>query len=97
MEYAKGADVIVHESIYTPEGMNKFYGWNNMRTAVWVSSYIHTPPAACGKDSNPHRSLRSRNPLELGVQFVSLNSSLTAPSVVARYRVLLSRSCRLSE
>lgn len=49
MEYAKGADVIVHESIYTPEGMNKFYGWNNMRTATWVSSYIHTPPAAFGK------------------------------------------------
>ncbi len=49
MESAKGADVIVHESIYTPEGMNKFYGWNNMRTAIWVSSYIHTPPAAFGK------------------------------------------------
>ena len=49
IEYAKGSDLAVHESIYTPEGMNKFYGWNNMRTATYVASYIHTPPAAFGK------------------------------------------------
>ncbi len=49
IEYAKGADLAVHESIYTPEGMNNFYGWNNMRTATYVASYIHTPPAAFGK------------------------------------------------
>ena len=49
IEYAKGADLAVYESIYTPEGMNNFYGWNNMRTATYVASYIHTPPAAFGK------------------------------------------------
>ena len=49
IKYAKGADLAVHESIYTPEGMNNFYGWNNMRTAIYVASYIHTPPAAFGK------------------------------------------------
>lgn len=49
VQYAKGADLVVHECIYTPEGMNDFYGWNNMRTATYVSSYIHTPPSAFGK------------------------------------------------
>jgi ribonuclease Z len=49
IENAKGADLVVHECIYTPEGMNDFYGWNNMRTATYVSSYIHTPPTAFGK------------------------------------------------
>ena len=29
--------------------MNAFYGWNNMRTATYVASYIHTPPSAFGK------------------------------------------------
>ncbi len=49
IEYAKGAELVVHESIYTPDGMNEFFGWNNMRTATYVSSYIHTPPAGFGK------------------------------------------------
>jgi len=49
IKYAKGADVVVHECIYTPEQMNNFYGWNNMRTATYVAAYIHTPPAAFGK------------------------------------------------
>jgi ribonuclease Z len=49
MKYAKGVDLAIHESIYTPEGMNKFYGWNNMRQATYVAAYIHTPPAAFGK------------------------------------------------
>jgi ribonuclease Z len=49
VEYAKGADIVVHECIYTPEGMNQFYGWNNMRTATYVAAYIHTPPSAFGK------------------------------------------------
>ena len=49
IEYAAGVDMAVHESIYTAEGMNEFYGWNNMKQATYVSSYIHTPPAAFGK------------------------------------------------
>ena len=49
VEFSKNADLVVHECIYTPEGMNQFFGWNNMRTATYVSSYIHTPPAAFGK------------------------------------------------
>ena len=49
MEYAKGVDIAIHESIYTAEGMNDFYGWDNMKQATYVSSYIHTPPAAFGK------------------------------------------------
>ena len=49
VEYARGADLVVHESIYTPEGMNQFFGWNNMRTATYVAAYIHTPPSAFGK------------------------------------------------
>ena len=49
IKYAKDADVVIHECIYTPEGMNKFYGWNNMKTATFVAAYIHTPPSAFGK------------------------------------------------
>jgi ribonuclease Z len=49
IEYAKGVDLAVHECIYTPEAMNAFYGWNNMRQATYVAAYIHTPPAAFGK------------------------------------------------
>jgi ribonuclease Z len=49
MKYAKGADFVIHECIYTPEGMNKFFGWNNMKTATYVAAYIHTPPSAFGK------------------------------------------------
>jgi ribonuclease Z len=49
IKYAKGADFVIHECIYTPEGMNKFYGWNNMKTATYVAAYIHTPPSAFGK------------------------------------------------
>lgn len=49
IEYAQGAELVVHESIYTPKGMNDFYGWNNMRTATYVSAYIHTPPSGFGK------------------------------------------------
>ena len=49
IKYAKGADFVIHECIYTPEGMNKFFGWNNMKTATYVAAYIHTPPSAFGK------------------------------------------------
>jgi ribonuclease Z len=49
IEHAAGADIAIHECIYTAEGMNDFYGWNNMKQATYVSSYIHTPPAAFGK------------------------------------------------
>jgi ribonuclease Z len=49
IEFASGVDIAIHECIYTPEGMNTFYGWNNMRQATYVAAYIHTPPAAFGK------------------------------------------------
>jgi ribonuclease Z len=49
IEYAKGVDLAIHECIYTPEGMNRFYGWNNMKQATYVAAYIHTPPSAFGK------------------------------------------------
>ncbi len=49
VKYAKGADFVIHECIYTPTAMNRFFGWNNMRTATYVAAYIHTPPSAFGK------------------------------------------------
>ena len=49
IKYAEGVDIAIHESIYTAESMNYFYGWNNMKQATYVSSYIHTPPSAFGK------------------------------------------------
>ncbi len=48
VEHAKGADFAIHECFYTPEGLAKTLGWD-LRQATFVSSYIHTPPAAFGK------------------------------------------------
>ena len=48
IENAKGADFVIHECFYTPEGLASYLGFP-MRQAVQVSSYIHTPPAAFGK------------------------------------------------
>ncbi len=48
IENAKGADFVIHECFYTPEGLADYLGFP-MRQAVQVSSYIHTPPAAFGK------------------------------------------------
>ena len=48
IEQAKGADFVIHECFYTPEGLASYLGFPP-RQAVQVSSYIHTPPAAFGK------------------------------------------------
>lgn len=48
IDNAKGADFVVHECFYTPEGLASYLGFPP-RQATYVSSYIHTPPAAFGK------------------------------------------------
>ena len=48
IEQAKGADFVIHECFYTPEGLASYLGFP-LRQATIVSSYIHTPPAAFGK------------------------------------------------
>ena len=48
IEKSKGADFVIHECFYTPEGLASYLGFPP-RQAVQVSSYIHTPPAAFGK------------------------------------------------
>jgi len=48
IEYSKGADFVIHECFYTPEGLAAYLGFP-LRQATIVSSYIHTPPAAFGK------------------------------------------------
>ena len=49
IEFAKGADVAIHECFPTPEGLAKFNDWSSMKEATFVSSYIHTPPEGFGK------------------------------------------------
>lgn len=48
MKYAKGADFVIHECFFTPEGLAAYNDWG-MRQATFVSSYIHTPPQGFGK------------------------------------------------
>ena len=48
IEYAKNADVVIHECFPTPEGLAAFNDWK-MRPSTFVSSYIHTPPQGFGK------------------------------------------------
>ncbi len=48
IQYASNADFVIHECIYTPEGIADFFGWG-MRQATYVSTRIHTPPDAFGK------------------------------------------------
>nr|WP_305778406.1 guanitoxin biosynthesis MBL fold metallo-hydrolase GntH [Labrenzia sp. PHM005] len=48
VEYAKGADFVVHECFYGPEDLENYLGFPP-RQAVQVSSYIHTPPGGFGK------------------------------------------------
>jgi ribonuclease Z len=45
---AKGADVVVHESFFTPEQWMEIAGFP-YKEAYWVTSKIHTPPEAFGK------------------------------------------------
>lgn len=48
IEQSKGADFVIHELFYTPEGLAQVLGWE-ARQATFVSSYIHTPPGGFGK------------------------------------------------
>lgn len=48
IERSKGADFVIHECFYTPAGLASYLGFPP-RQATYVSSYIHTPPAAFGK------------------------------------------------
>jgi ribonuclease Z len=48
IERARGADFVIHECFYTPEGLAQTLGWD-LRQATFVSSYIHTPPGGFGK------------------------------------------------
>ncbi len=48
IEYAKNADIAIHECFPTPEGLAAFNDWE-MRPSTFVSSYIHTPPQGFGK------------------------------------------------
>ena len=49
IEYARDADIAIHECFPTPEGLAAFNAWSSMRQATFVSSYIHTPPEGFGK------------------------------------------------
>ena len=48
IKYAKGADFVIHECFFTPEGLAAYNDWD-MRQATYVTSYIHTPPEGFGK------------------------------------------------
>ena len=48
IDRSKGADFVIHECFYTPEGLETALGFPP-RQATFVSSYIHTPPAGFGK------------------------------------------------
>lgn len=48
IDFAKDADVAIHECFPTPEGLAAFNDWE-LRPSTYVSSYIHTPPEGFGK------------------------------------------------
>jgi len=48
IKHAKGAELVVHECFYTPETLAELLGMPTAQ-AIFVSSYIHTPPQAFGK------------------------------------------------
>lgn len=48
IKYSEGAELVVHECFFTPEGLQKALD-TPYTQAVWISSYIHTPPQAFGK------------------------------------------------
>lgn len=47
-KYAKGADILIHECLYTPEGWVKFMGFTP-EAALQVGTQIHTSPQQFGK------------------------------------------------
>lgn len=48
IEYAKGADVASHEAFLPPEALAAYFGWS-LKQATYVSTRVHTEPAAFGK------------------------------------------------
>lgn len=48
MEFAKGADVASHECFLPPEALAAYFGWD-LTQATYVSTRIHSEPAAFGK------------------------------------------------
>ncbi len=48
IKYAKDAELVIHECFYTPEVLAKILG-TPFPQAVWITSYVHTPPQAFGK------------------------------------------------
>jgi ribonuclease Z len=48
VKHAKGAELVVHECFFTPEQLGKLLGTPPAQ-AVFITSYIHTPPDAFGK------------------------------------------------
>jgi len=48
IKHAKGAELVVHECFYTPEKLSEILGMPYPQ-AIFVSSYVHTPPDAFGK------------------------------------------------
>ena len=48
MEFAKGADIASHECFLPPDALADYFGWS-LRQATYVSTRVHTEPAAFGK------------------------------------------------
>ena len=48
IKHAKGAELVVHECFFTPETLEKILG-TPYAQAVFITSYIHTPPSGFGK------------------------------------------------
>jgi len=48
IKYAKGAELVVHECFFTPEDLASLLE-TPYPQAVYITSYIHTPPGAFGK------------------------------------------------
>ena len=47
-KYASGAELVVHECFFTPETLGKLLEAPPAQ-AIYITSYIHTPPSAFGK------------------------------------------------
>ncbi len=48
IKYAKGAELVVHECFFTPETLGRLLDTPPAQ-AIFITSYIHTPPQAFGK------------------------------------------------
>lgn len=48
IEHSRGAELVVHECFFSPETLGRLLGTPPAQ-AVYISSYIHTPPDAFGK------------------------------------------------